>query len=100
MAPPVPSIAATDDDDVDNQVPMFPSLNSAQRHVQFHTPKGRSAQSGLSGLRVPAAPGPSRLDAPVARKKVALEPGCSPLDWARLKSTTDLRVGSCAFMLT
>ena len=26
------------------------------------------------------------------RKKVALAPGCSPLDWARLKSTTDLRV--------
>ena len=69
MAPPVPSIAATEDDDVDNQVPMFPSLKSAQRHVQFHAPKGRSAQSGLSGLRVPAAPGPSRLDTPVVAKK-------------------------------
>lgn len=27
------------------------------------------------------------------RKKVALAPGCSPLDWARLKNSTDLRGG-------
>ena len=28
-----------------------------------------------------------------SRKKVALAPGCSPLDWARLKNSTDLRGG-------
>lgn len=39
---------------------------------------------------------PSKLNKP-GRNKVALEPGCSPLDWARIKSTTDLRV---CFLLT
>ncbi|WFD32995.1 cytochrome-b5 reductase [Malassezia sp. CBS 17886] len=48
--------------------------------------------SGLGALRAPSA-GTTRLDAPVARKKVALAPGCSPLDWARLTSTEDLRGG-------
>ncbi|SPO30638.1 uncharacterized protein UTRI_05255 [Ustilago trichophora] len=56
-----------------------------------------------SGLTAP--PSTSALTAPVgvggasgvkggkSRKKVALAPGCSPLDWARLKNSTDLRGG-------
>lgn len=81
----------------DDTPPAFPALDSAQRH-----PEGRTQAmapplhrpSGISRLRAPPQQAPtSLLDAPVARKKVVLEPGCSPLDWARLKQSTDLRGG-------
>ncbi|KAL4399763.1 cytochrome-b5 reductase [Malassezia pachydermatis] len=83
----------------DDTPPAFPALNSAQRHA---SPQGAStlrppatsrlAPTGMSSLRMPMAAGAS-LNPPAGRKKVVLEPGCSPLDWARLKSTTDLRGG-------
>jgi len=41
------------------------------------------------------APGQARAEIPTGKRrtKVALAPGCSALDWARLKSTEDLRGG-------
>ncbi|KAK0552971.1 hypothetical protein OC846_002694 [Tilletia horrida] len=51
-------------------------------------PAPSSSSSGL-------APGQARAEMPTGKKrtKVALAPGCSALDWARLKSTSDLRGG-------
>lgn len=68
-------------------------------------PSGGLASPRAGGLFVP--PSTSALTAPAGvggasgintgtekkRKKVALAPGCSPLDWARLKNSTDLRGG-------
>lgn len=71
--------------------------------------------SGLAPPRsggLAAPPSTSALTAPVGvggasgvqgaggkrRKKVALAPGCSPLDWARLKNSTDLRGGVTSLM--
>lgn len=68
-------------------------------------PPAASATSRGGGLTAP--PSTSALTAPAGvggapgvntvggknRKKVALAPGCSPLDWARLKKSTDLRGG-------
>ena len=68
-------------------------------------PPPTSASSRSGGLAAP--PSTSALTAPLGvggasgvqgdagkkRKKVALAPGCSPLDWARLKNSTDLRGG-------
>ena len=92
MAPPaIRAILSEDDDD---HVPMFPSVNSAQRHaVSGSAPSSRLHPSGMSSLRAPVEPAPSQLEVPMRRQKVILEPGHSPLDWARLKMTTDLRGG-------
>ena len=68
-------------------------------------PPSLSVPSRSGGLAAP--PSTSALTAPVGvggasgvkgaegkrRKKVALAPGCSPLDWARLKNSSDLRGG-------
>ncbi|PWY98060.1 cytochrome b5 [Testicularia cyperi] len=67
-------------------------------------PPSGLAPPRAAGLLAP--PSTSALTAPVGvggasgmqgaetkRKKVALAPGCSPLDWARLKNSTDLRGG-------
>ncbi|KAN0062606.1 hypothetical protein ACQY0O_005139 [Thecaphora frezii] len=52
------------------------------------TTTAASAPPGVGG-----ASGASLAGQGGKRKKVALAPGCSPLDWARLKSSTDLRGG-------
>lgn len=79
----------------DDKPPAFPALDSPQRHpaeASQAMPPPRLAPSGLQSLRAPlSAPHLRHLDVPVARKKVVLEPGCSPLDWARLKQMTNLR---------
>lgn len=57
---------------------------------------GLFAPPSTSALTAPAGVGgASGINAGTdkKRKKVALAPGCSPLDWARLKNTTDLRGG-------
>jgi len=81
----------------DETPPAFPALDSAQRQPERRTQAmapPRQIPSGISSLRTPPQQAPTRhLDVPVARKKVVLEPGCSPLDWARLKQSTDLRGG-------
>ncbi|EPQ28489.1 uncharacterized protein PFL1_03792 [Pseudozyma flocculosa PF-1] len=85
---------------------------------------GGGAAAAAGGLRVPTRgngsggglavpPSTSALSAPPGvggasgatlnkgekkRKKVALAPGCSPLDWARLKNSTDLRGGITQLM--
>ncbi|EST08855.1 Cytochrome b5-like heme/steroid binding domain protein [Kalmanozyma brasiliensis GHG001] len=57
---------------------------------------GLAAPPSTSALTAPAgiggASGAKALGGK-SRKKVALAPGCSPLDWARLKNSTDLRGG-------
>ncbi|WFD17807.1 cytochrome-b5 reductase [Malassezia caprae] len=81
----------------DDTPPLFPAPDSAQRQPERRTQAmapPRQIPSGISSLRAPPQQAPLRhLDVPVARKKVVLEPGCSPLDWARLKQSTDLRGG-------
>lgn len=63
-------------------------------------PSSRGASTGSGGLAVGGARGglgvpPSTKSVTTrTRGKVALEPGHSPLDWARVKNSTDLRV-SC-----
>jgi len=102
------SIPAVQLPEISDEPPAFPSLNSAQRqandtrskHTFFSlSDSSNSVSSSLapppsaaSKLRSPQLRESGRLDKPVARKKVALAPGCSPLDWARLKSIKDLRV--------
>ncbi|WFC98792.1 cytochrome-b5 reductase [Malassezia yamatoensis] len=105
--PEVPSVTIEDD-----RVPMFPAPNSAQRQAESsrdaRTSKSQRsmlARELLSSKAKPSMPSrgtslslqppmstpPTRLNVP-GRNKVALQPGCSPLDWARIKNTTDLRV--------
>lgn len=105
MAPPsVPSFSLNEDD----TPPAFPAMNSAQRQAKpsldvpassgpsLQPPRGSNTSTAMGGLRAPLMTPPQKLNPPKPRKKVALAPGCSPLDWARLKSTTDLRVGILA----
>ncbi|SJX64686.1 uncharacterized protein SRS1_15502 [Sporisorium reilianum f. sp. reilianum] len=57
---------------------------------------GLAAPPSTSALTAPAGVGGAsgaKLAGGKSRKKVALAPGCSPLDWARLKNSTDLRGG-------
>ncbi|ANB14614.1 putative heme/steroid binding protein [Sugiyamaella lignohabitans] len=61
------------------QSTLFPSINSAQR---------------ASGSRAISGPQPA---AAARRKKVALQPGHSALDWANLRNSgANLRVGTCS----
>ena len=68
-------------EDDDDRVPSFPAMNSIQR--------------ASSGLALP--PSTTNKPAPVKRSgrgKVALEPGFSQLDWAKLqRSGADLKAG-------
>ncbi|KAK0528039.1 hypothetical protein OC834_003809 [Tilletia horrida] len=50
---------------------------------------------GASSVPPSLAPGQARAEMPTSKRrtKVALAPGCSALDWARLKATEDLRGG-------
>ncbi|WFD38158.1 cytochrome-b5 reductase [Malassezia japonica] len=102
MAPPsVPSVSLNEDD----PPPAFPAMNSAQRQAKpsldvpassgpsLQPQRGSNTSTAMGGLRAPLTTPPQKLNPPKPRKKVALAPGCSPLDWARLKSTTDLRGG-------
>ena len=106
MSPPavIPSIVGGDADD--DTAPVFPAEHSAQRHASSslapppRPPPSRLMPSGMSSLRVPPASNMTRLDVPAARRKVVLEPGYSPLDWARLKTTTDLRVRPLCYAYT
>ncbi|WFD42880.1 cytochrome-b5 reductase [Malassezia psittaci] len=105
--PELPTVSIEDDD-----VPMFPAPNSAQRQAESSrdVSTSKSQRSMLArellsskqkpsvpsrgtslGLQPPTSTPPTRLNVP-GRNKVALQPGCSPLDWARIKNTTDLRV--------
>lgn len=55
---------------------------------------GLGAPPSTSALTAPAGVGGAsgvKGAGGKSRKKVALAPGCSPLDWARLKNSTDLR---------
>lgn len=57
---------------------------------------GLAAPPSTSALTAPAGVGGASgalSQSGKSRKKVALAPGCSPLDWARLKNSTDLRGG-------
>lgn len=57
---------------------------------------GLAAPPSTSALTAPAGVGGAsgaKASGGKSRKKVALAPGCSPLDWARLKNSTDLRGG-------
>ncbi|SNX87016.1 uncharacterized protein MEPE_05726 [Melanopsichium pennsylvanicum] len=55
---------------------------------------GLAAPPSTSALTAPVGVGgASGVKGGKSRKKVALAPGCSPLDWARLKNSTDLRGG-------
>ena len=81
---------ARDDDSVpedDDAVPAFPALNSIQR-------AGGGGSRAAGGLALPHST--TSKPAPVKRSgrgKVALEPGFSQLDWARLKASgADLKV--------
>ena len=68
------------DDDDDDAPPAFPLPNSIQRAASSGS---GPLQLPLSTTKVPAKP----------RRKVALAPGHSTLDWARLKASgQDLRV--------
>jgi hypothetical protein len=116
---PPPSEHADDGDD--DEPPMFPSLDSIQRSgapVIVESPSTSNRPPSPDSLRMPPPPIPasrnslstqSSLALPLttirrppntnskakAREKVALAPGHSPLDWARLKSSgQDLRVSS------
>lgn len=74
---------AQDDDDCTTDIPAFPALNSAQR-----------AGGSLAAPQINTDAKPSaKLKA--NRKKVALQPGFSQLDWFNLKNSgADLRVSS------
>lgn len=104
--PQIQAAPAEDDDESDEDqedpedadvAPAFPALNSAQRAG------GRGGQNGDNSLAAPkvnteAKPTP-KLKA--NRKKVALQPGFSQLDWFNLKNSgADLRVGiaSCGHL--
>lgn len=57
---------------------------------------GLAAPLSTTSLTAPAGVGGAsgaKSSSGKSRKKVALAPGCSPLDWARLKKSTDLRGG-------
>ncbi|CAD6887085.1 unnamed protein product [Tilletia controversa] len=58
-------------------------------------PPAPGGSAGGGGLAPSLAPGQARAEMPTGKRrtKVALAPGCSALDWARLKSTEDLRGG-------
>ncbi|SPO31103.1 uncharacterized protein UTRI_05255_B [Ustilago trichophora] len=80
-----------------------PRASSSSPNTLLAPPTTGLAPPRMGGLAAP--PSTSALTAPVgvggasgvkggkSRKKVALAPGCSPLDWARLKNSTDLRGG-------
>ncbi|CAK5268454.1 unnamed protein product [Mycena citricolor] len=117
--PPSDDEDATEREDDDNYVPMFPAPNSAQRASSGS--KTNSLKILSDSARMPPPPAPSlatrtpgvasRSSAPSSsmlapaattkrpakpsgkkREKVALTPGHSPLDWAALKSSgADLR---------
>lgn len=74
-------------EDDDDAVPAFPALNSIQR-------AGGGGARADGGLALPHST--TSKPAPVKRSgrgKVALEPGFSQLDWARLKASgADLKV--------
>lgn len=99
-------------DPPDDTPPVFPSFHSAQRQAgppaslkplrtalsldqKLAAPKlvppANPLRAPAGGLQPPIATSTARLNNS-GRKKVALEPGCSPLDWARIKNSTDLRV--------
>ena len=101
----------------DDTPPAFPAPHSAQRQAApradltpLHTAPSReqklaapklgppvnSLRRPAGGLQPPTVTSSARLNNP-GRKKVALEPGCSPLDWARIKNSTDLRVCVTAY---
>jgi len=96
----------------DDEAPAFPAMNSIQRAGANTSARSRSSEATIlkSATMPPPDFIPSRatLDRPVTttnkppnvnrkgkpRAKVALAPGRSPLDWARLKSSgEDLRCG-------
>lgn len=88
-------------EDEDDRPPSFPAPNSIQRSRPDSELMPPPSVGGLSGgLSLP----PSTTTKPKPRsRKVALAPGHSPLDWARLKASgTDLRVlvpSSCHRMI-
>lgn len=111
LTPSIPTVSVDDGDeteterhDNDDSPPAFPSLSSAQR-VQSSKAVAESKlmppptvipiRSGSNTLAVP----PTTTKAPTKtkkREKVALAPGHSPLDWAKLKSSgQDLRASPC-----
>lgn len=118
VSPPLPD---DDDDDGDateterdlDVAPAFPSLDSAQRAQTSTIPKILSDAALMPPPPLPQlavrTPGVARASGSLAvpptttkppvrssakREKVALAPGHSPLDWAKLKSSgEDLRVG-------
>ena len=81
------SVTPPEDDDDEDAVPAFPALNSIQR-------AGGGGSRASGGLALPHST--TSKPAPVKRSgrgKVALEPGFSQLDWARLKASgADLKV--------
>ncbi|KAI3626607.1 hypothetical protein CBS9595_001968 [Malassezia furfur] len=105
-------------DPPDDTPPVFPSFHSAQRQAgppaslkplrtapsldqKLAAPKlvppANPLRAPAGGLQPPIATSTARLNNS-GRKKVALEPGCSPLDWARIKNSTDLRGGVTSFL--
>lgn len=98
----------TEHDKDSDEPPAFPAFNSAQRSssksfldTQLMPPSGSAVPGSGSSLMPP----PTTTKAPVKpskkRDKVALAPGHSPLDWARLKSSgEDLRVSHLGCYLT
>ncbi|KAE8224465.1 hypothetical protein CF319_g2645 [Tilletia indica] len=83
-------------------VPPPPSSSSLLKPSPASTLRLPPAQ-GAGGSAVSASalkPGEARAEMPTSKKrtKVALAPGCSALDWARLKTTDDLRGGITSLM--
>ncbi|KAE8258900.1 hypothetical protein A4X13_0g1364 [Tilletia indica] len=83
-------------------VPPPPSSSSLLKPSPASTLRLPPAQ-GTGGSAVSASalkPGEARAEMPTSKKrtKVALAPGCSALDWARLKTTDDLRGGITSLM--